>query len=125
MRCSAIIVTYNSGATIQTCLEALTNEACEIIVVDNASTDDTVQRVEQFVHWSPARLLANEKNAGFAAAANLGAAKAEGAVLLLLNPDAITEPGAVAALLRCMVETGADAVGGALVGADGQPARGF
>ena len=53
MRCSAIVVTYNSGAAITACLEALTREDCEIIVVDNASADDTVQRVEEFVAWNP------------------------------------------------------------------------
>ena len=46
MRCSAIIVTYNSGESIGACLEALAREECEIVVVDNASADDTVQRVE-------------------------------------------------------------------------------
>jgi len=125
MRCSAIIVTHNSGVTIQACLEALAGQECDIIVVDNASGDDTVQRVEEFVAWSPARLIANETNAGFAAAVNQGARQAEGDVLLILNPDAIAEPGAVAALQRCIDATHAAAVGGALLGTEGQPARGF
>ena len=125
MRCSAIIVTHNSGAAIRECLEALASEHCDIVVVDNASSDDTVRRVEEFVAWSPARLVANEENRGFAAAVNLGAREAEGEVLLILNPDAIAEPGAVAALVRCIDATGAGAVGGALLEADGQPARGF
>ncbi len=125
MRCSAIIVTHNSGAAIRECLEALAGQECDIIVVDNASSDDTVQRVEEFVAWNPARLIANEKNIGFAAAVNQGARQADGDVLLVLNPDAIAQPGAVAALLHCMDTTGAAAVGGALFGADGQPARGF
>jgi len=143
MRCSAIIVTHNSGATIRACLEALAGqpgspippcgtalavvgvEDCDIIVVDNASHDNTVQRVEEFVAWSPVRLIANETNRGFAAAANQAAHEAKGDVLLILNPDAIAEPGAVAALLRCLDQTHAGAVGGGLVGEDGQPARGF
>jgi len=125
MRCSAIIVTHNSGATVRACLEALAGEPCEIIVVDNASGDDTVQRVEEFVAWSPVRLVANEENRGFAAAVNQGAREAEGDVLLLLNPDAVAEPGAVPALLRCLGETGAAAVGGALIDEHYQPARGF
>jgi N-acetylglucosaminyl-diphospho-decaprenol L-rhamnosyltransferase len=121
MRCSAIVVTYNSGAAISACLGALTGEQCEIIVVDNASVDDTVQRVKQH----PAQLLANQQNRGFGAAVNQGAKEATGDALLILNPDAIAEPEAVAALLRCMESNGADAVGGALLEADGQPARGF
>ncbi len=125
MRCSAIIVTHNSSASIRACLEALAGQDCEIIVVDNASADDTVQRVEAFVSWNSARLIANQQNLGFAAAVNQGAQAAGGEVLLVLNPDAIAEPGAVDALLRCLEANSASAVGGALVQADGQPARGF
>jgi N-acetylglucosaminyl-diphospho-decaprenol L-rhamnosyltransferase len=122
MRCSAIVVTYNSGASIEACLEALVREDCEIVVVDNASTDDTIQHVRQF---ASVHLIANAENAGFATAVNQGARQASGDVLLVLNADAIAEPGAVAALLRCMDATGAAAVGGALLEEDGQPARGF
>jgi len=125
MRCSAIVVTHNSGATIGACLEALAHEDCEIVVVDNASADDTVQRIEEFVAWNPVCLIANEQNLGFGAAINQGAREATGDVLLVLNPDAIAEPGAVAALLRCLETTKAAAVGGALLETDGQPARGF
>ena len=125
MRCSAIIVTHNSGATIEPCLEALAGEDCEIVVVDNASTDDTVHRIEEFVAWNPVRLIGNDENLGFGAAVNQGAREATGDILLLLNPDAIAERGAVTAMLRCMQSTGADAAGGALLEADGKPARGF
>lgn len=125
MHCSAIVVTYNSGESIGPCLEALTREDCEIVVVDNASADDSVRRVEEFVAWHPVRLIANEQNLGFGAAVNQGAREAEGDVLLILNPDAIAEPGAVAAILTCMQTTQAAGVGGALLQSDGQPARGF
>jgi N-acetylglucosaminyl-diphospho-decaprenol L-rhamnosyltransferase len=119
MRCSVIIVTYNSGAAIAACLEALTNEPCEIIVVDNASADDTVKRVQQY----PILLLKNMQNRGFGAAANQGTRETTGDVLLIVNPDAVAEPGAIAALLRCLGSD--DAAGGALLEADGQPDRGF
>ena len=125
LRCSAIVITYNSADAIGPCLEALAHEGCEIIVVDNASQDATVQRVEEFVAWHEFRLLANDRNLGFAAAANQGAREASGDVLLLLNPDAIAEPGAVAALSQCMKATNAAAGGGALLEEDGEPARGF
>jgi N-acetylglucosaminyl-diphospho-decaprenol L-rhamnosyltransferase len=125
MRCSAIVVTHNSGNAITACLEALTREGCDILVVDNASADDTVQRVEEFVAWSPLQLLANQKNRGFGAAVNQGARETAGDLFLFLNPDAIAEPGAASAMLRCLESTGADAVGGALLEEDGQPARGF
>jgi GT2 family glycosyltransferase len=125
MRCTAIIVTHNSSASVRACLEALAGEDCEIVVVDNASRDETVRLVQEFAAQSPVRLTANSENRGFAAAVNQGAEAAQGEVLLILNPDAIAEPGAVAALLRCLSETGAAAVGGALLGEDGQAARGF
>ena len=78
LRCSAILVTYNSAAVIGACLQALAQEDCEIVVVDNASQDDTLRRVEEFVAWHPARLIANESNRGFGAAVNQGAAEAAG-----------------------------------------------
>jgi GT2 family glycosyltransferase len=125
MRCSAIIVTHNSGATIRSCLPALAGKDCEILVVDNASADDTVQQVRDLVASNRVRLLANQRNLGFGAAVNQGAREAGGDVLLILNPDAIAEPGAVAALLDCMERNGSAAAGGALLERDGQPARGF
>src|SRR5271157_2075616 len=125
LRCSAIVVTYNSADAIGSCLEALAREGCEIVVVDNASQDDTVRRVEEFVAWHELRLLANENNLGFGAAANRGAHEAGGDVLLVLNPDAIAEPGAVTALMECMAASHAAAAGGALLRNDGEPARGF
>jgi len=125
LRCTAIVVTYNSAASIGPCLEALVNEDCEIVIVDNASHDETVPRVEEFVAWHPVHLVANPQNLGFAAAVNQGARESAGDVLLILNPDAIAEPGAVKALLKCFETTGAVAVGGALLESDGQPARGF
>ena len=125
LRCSVIVVTYNSAEAISACLEALAREDCEIVVVDNASQDATVQHVEEFVAWHELRLLANDSNLGFAAAANRGAREASGDVLLVLNPDAIAEPGAVNALLQCMESAHAGAAGGALLETDGKPARGF
>ncbi len=125
LRCTAIVVTYNSAASIGACLDALSPEPCEIVVVDNASQDDTVRRVEEFAGGHEVRLLANDSNRGFAAAVNQGAQLAPGEVFLVLNPDAIAEPGAVKALLDCMATTNADAVGGALLDDGGQPARGF
>ncbi len=125
LSCSAIIVTYNSAGTIGACLEALAREDCEVVVVDNGSQDDTVKLVEEFVAWHELRLLPNDRNRGFAAAANQGARAATGDILLILNPDAIAEPGGVKALLQCMESTQAGAAGAALLGRDDKLARGF
>ena len=124
-RCSVILVTYNSGAQIEACLRALASEDCEIIVVDNASQDDTVARVNAVAEQLPLQLLTISRNVGFAGGVNQGVRAASGNVLLILNPDAVAEPGSIAALLTCMTTSGASAVGGALLESDGQPAKGF
>jgi len=84
---SVIIVNYNTGAVLRGALEALEGgEQCEVIVVDNASTDDATQAVRgdhPWVHW-----IQLGSNLGFGAANNRGAREASGDVLLLLNPDA-------------------------------------
>ncbi len=59
----------------------------EIIVVDNASVDGTAQLVRQ--HFPDVRMIANQDNQGFAKANNQGIVAAQGAFILLLNPDTI------------------------------------
>ncbi len=124
-RCSAIVVTYNSAASIAACLKALAGEDCEIVVVDNASQDDTVAQVQAVAADQELQLLRISRNLGFGAGANQGARAAGGEVLLILNPDAVAEAGAVAALVQCLESSGAAAAGGALLEEDGQPQRGF
>ncbi len=125
LRISVVIVTYNSAKAVNACLEALAQQRCEIVVVDNASQDDTVQRVQAFVARQDLRLLVNDRNLGFARAVNQGVRETSGDILLALNPDAIAEPGAVQALLQCLESTHAAAAAGALLDSDGKPARGF
>jgi len=124
-RCSAIIVTYNSAESITQCLEALGGEHCEIVVVDNASHDETLTRVEAFQAHHPVELLRISRNLGFAAGVNHGVMAATGDILLVLNPDAIAEPGAVSAMIECMTPQSAAAAGGALLEASGELQRGF
>jgi len=124
-RCSAILVTYNSSATIGQCLRALAPQDCEIIVVDNASRDDTVAQVRGLSEKVPSQLITISQNIGFAGGVNQGARAAGGDVLLILNPDAVAEPGAINAVVSCLARTAASAVGGALIGSDGQPEKGF
>lgn len=87
---SIIIVTYNSARDIVACLTSvekmLRDVTHEIIVVDNASTDATVELVKQ--HFPGVQLIVNAENVGFAVGVNVGAKVAQGDVLLFLNPDA-------------------------------------
>lgn len=124
-RCSAIIVTYNSVESMVPCLQALAHEDCEIVVVDNNSQDDTVRRAQGVAGIASLQVIRISRNIGFGAAVNQGVRAASGDVLLILNPDAIAEPGAVSALMRCIGAAAAAAAGGALLESDGQPQRGF
>ena len=121
---SAIVVTYNSAGSIERCLGALREQhGWERIVIDNASRDDTIARVE--AADPDARLIQNCDNLGFAAAANRGAQLAGGKFLLFLNPDAVPRPGALQELASAFKPEGVGAVGGLLLRDNGLPDRGF
>src|SRR5438477_9589690 len=86
---TAIIVTFNSEAWIESCLASITTKAgaeTEIIVVDNGSSDATVEVAGHVA--AQARVHALGENRGFAVAANIGARHALGRYLLLVHPDA-------------------------------------
>jgi N-acetylglucosaminyl-diphospho-decaprenol L-rhamnosyltransferase len=123
-RVAIVIVTYNSAAEIGGCLDALfgvvSGNDVEIIVVDNASADDTREQVVA----RGVRLLANPGNAGFAAAVNQGVRASKAPLILSLNPDAHLLQGLdeMGSLFR-VPETGA--VGGMLLDPEGFPQRGF
>ncbi len=69
-RVGIVIVTYNSALEIGACLEAACGANADVVVVDNASADCTVEAARRF----PVRVLANRENRGFAAAVNQGIA---------------------------------------------------
>ena len=94
MRFSVIIVNHNGGDYIADALSSLAKQTVsdfEVFLVDNASTDDSMQRLGDVL---PERLhlLPQTKNIGFAAANNLAAQDAAGEWLVLLNPDAAAAP---------------------------------
>lgn len=95
------VVTYRSADTITACLEALRAAAVrhtiELIVVDNASDDDTLGLVA--TAWPEVRILANPGNSGFARANNQAIELAAGRHVLLLNPDTAASPGSLDALV--------------------------
>jgi GT2 family glycosyltransferase len=84
---SFITVTYNSARTIHDCLEAaLAQPQAEVIVVDNASADTTLEIVRTFPR---AKLVVSGTNLGFNGGNQLGVEQAQGDILVFLNPDAI------------------------------------
>ena len=119
---TAVIVTYNSEDVISFCLEALSKMAPQVstVVVDNASSDGTVDLVRT---QGGARLIANEKNRGFAAAVNQGVREAgSDDFILVLNPD--TE--LLTAIDSLTESTGRHGLAaGRLVDADGNTQAGF
>jgi GT2 family glycosyltransferase len=115
-----VIVTYNSRAEIGACLEAAIASGADVVVVDNASSDGTIEEVR----GRGVRLLANSANRGFAAAVNQGFAALATPFVLLLNPDAQIRGGLESMAAACRLPRTAGA-GGKLVDSDGRPQVGF
>ena len=102
---TAIVVAHDSAAALPGCLAALSAQAVPAIVVDNASRDGSVAVAEA----AGARVIRNARNEGYGRANTLGIRAAEGAErVLILNPDVILQPGAVASLFTA-AETYPDA----------------
>jgi GT2 family glycosyltransferase len=95
------IVTYNSRRYIAACLESVLQQSgpeFEVIVVDNASTDTTVQILAKFD--GRIRIIHNSHNLGFAAAQNQAIAASSSEWVLALNPDVLLTPGFLARLVE-------------------------
>jgi N-acetylglucosaminyl-diphospho-decaprenol L-rhamnosyltransferase len=103
---SIIIVTFNSGKDIGACLDSIERAKdsldIEIIVVDNASKDNTLAIINSIN--SQKKLISNACNAGFPRANNQAIALAKGKHIMLLNPDTIVMPGSLRALVSFMDE---------------------
>jgi GT2 family glycosyltransferase/glycosyltransferase involved in cell wall biosynthesis len=118
---SIVVLTYNRAAYTFRCLESILRHgdvAYELIIVDNASQDDTSRLLERLEN---AIILRNPVNAGFGGGCNQAARIARGRYLLLLNNDAALTAGG----LRALVETVArlsdcGAVGCKIVTPDGR-----
>ncbi len=122
MQLSILIVNWNTADYLLGCLEALYAHppaaAFEVIVVDNASSDDSLAQLA--VRYPQVTVVASELNLGFARANNRAAAAAQGAHLLLLNPDTRVAPGAIDHLLDYLSrQPRVGAVGPRLLNADG------
>lgn len=118
---SVIIVNYNTGALLSDCVTSALPQVAEVIVVDNASHDDSLALLER-AHSGQSRLkvIRNGANLGFAAACNIGSRAAVGTRQLFLNPDCILAPDAMRVMLT-ELERAPDVgmVGGFLLNADG------
>src|SRR5581483_2505384 len=98
---SITIVTYNSGRFIKRCLESVLEQSYpfkDVIVVDNNSSDGTVDILEQFE--DRCRIVYNEENIGFAAAQNQAIALSRAEWILTLNPDVLLLQGFIEELVH-------------------------
>ena len=127
MMLSIVIVSFNARADLVNCLLSLKKHppslAHEIVVVDNASTDDSVAAAQKI---PGVRVIEMGRNAGFAAANNAGIATCRGDLLLLLNSDTLVPPGALDHLIDKLRSTPSAGIAGPrLVDAEGRPELSF
>lgn len=106
MKLSVIIVSYRVRDQLKLCLQSIYengfSDEMEVIVIDNASGDRTVETLSGL--FPVVRWIKNDENIGFAPAVNQAADKASGEFLLLLNPDTRIIPGVLAELIHFMGE---------------------
>jgi N-acetylglucosaminyl-diphospho-decaprenol L-rhamnosyltransferase len=117
-RVSVIVVLHNSAVYLNECLLSIP-DAAEVIVVDNASTDDGRRIVATVSSTRPVRFERLEDNRGFGAGCNAGAALATRPFLVFLNPDAALTPGAIESLVMRITRLGPAIVGPRLVSPEG------
>jgi GT2 family glycosyltransferase len=113
---AAVVVTYESGSTIDECLRRLraADGIAEIRVVDNRSGDDTLEIVQRHALQDPRlHFIANPDNPGFATACNQGAADSHAPWLVFINPDLMVEPDTLVRLRER-----AEGLGEALLGVE-------
>jgi GT2 family glycosyltransferase len=124
---SIVIPNFNGLPLLRGCLRSLSETMApgwdvEVIVVDDASTDGSADRVAELVGRHPfARLLRNDSNSGFLASASRGAGEAKGEFLVFLNNDTVALPRWLESLIRPFrAHPDAGVVGGRLLYPDGR-----
>ena len=114
---AVVVVNHNAGPYLRRCMEsvhtAAGDVALDVVVVDNASKDGSVERGVD--GYPDVRIIRNRQNRGFAAAANQGIASTGAPFVLLLNPDAQVVGGTLAALVKVASERPRAGAVGALV----------
>ncbi len=134
MELSIIIVNYNTSELLHKCLNKVykslsfgkIEKESEVIVVDNASSDDSVPMAEK--NFPEVIIIKNSKNLGFAKANNQALRQARGKYILLLNSDTEIDKDALTGLLdEIKKKQGVGVVGGKLLNPDGsvQASAGF
>ena len=117
---SIILVLFNRAELTLACLRSIAeshSEPLEVVIVDNASTDQTTHLLSRL---RGCRVIQNDENRGFLAAVNQAAAACRGEYLLLLNNDAQLLPGSLGAAVRTLASSDdIGAVGAKIILLDG------
>ncbi|HEV7238755.1 MAG TPA: glycosyltransferase family 2 protein [Thermoanaerobaculia bacterium] len=118
---AAVVVTFNSEATIVACVNSLLASpvVTEVVVVDNRSTDDTLSRLAS-IDDPRLRLQAMPRNVGFGRAVNHGAAATKAPLLAIVNPDAVSHRDTIDVLRDAIASREFWAAGPALLNSQGQ-----
>jgi len=122
---SVIVVTYNSSKYIEKCLKSIieywpSNYQRKIILIDNNSSDRTLEKVRQFRKGSVS-VYCRKKNYGFAKSVNLGLKTSqESKYFLLVNPDTEVKKGSIGNMVSEIDKHNAGICGGMTVGFDGE-----
>lgn len=121
---AAVVVTFNSAATIEACLRSLlaSPSVTELVVVDNQSSDDTLARVDA-IHDPRVRVIRNGENIGFSRAVNQGTAETSAPLLAVVNPDAAGHDGTIEILRDAIRSRQYWAAGPALINSRGRRER--
>lgn len=119
--CDVVIVNYNAGPLLADCVASvIAAGASRAIVVDNDSTDGSLEHLEDQADCEKLVVLRNPINLGFAAACNIGVQASRAGRLLFLNPDSVLAPDALARLTEALVSSETiGMVGGLLCNPDG------
>jgi N-acetylglucosaminyl-diphospho-decaprenol L-rhamnosyltransferase len=109
MTWAAVVVNHDGGAHLETCVRSLLAlgagdaRPAQVVVVDNASHDGSADALAAAFAEEPAvRVVWTGANLGYARGANRGIAVTRTPVVAVLNPDTVLQPGAAAAVLRCL-----------------------
>lgn len=99
---AAVVVNFDAGRCLVDCVATLLLDTSagvfEIIVVDNASTDDSISQLRQT--WPDVKVILSERNLGYSGAANLGIRATRADVVVVCNPDLEIKTGTAAAMLK-------------------------
>jgi N-acetylglucosaminyl-diphospho-decaprenol L-rhamnosyltransferase len=112
MTADVVVVTWRSGERVLRCLDRISAQDAphRTLVVDNASGDETVDRIRR--SFPAVELIELDQNVGFGRAVNAAAARGGGEAIVLVNDDVELEPGALAALLAPLADEGVGMVAG-------------